>query len=242
MLDLCPTLQTWYNADVGIHNIKLHYKWVTLYRSISLRNKLRNVIKYKIGVHTHTTLYPILRYIGSTVYITFICWQAANVLIKKLKHMKWWKKHFINHGLQSDKYGTYIDLSDIYHVEETKLYVYMLFLRKLPVVQVVFLHALLCYGHLVSGYKIPVIENLGATLDQFDTIDFSDNDLRKLEGFPLLPRIKSLHFNNNRIWCVMPFLLLNLKMCLWILKNILFCVLAITTYLQKYFFCAHCFS
>jgi len=90
----------------------------------------------------------------------------------------------------------------------------MLFLWKLPVVQVVFLHALLCYGHLVSGYKIPVIENLGATLDQFDTIDFSDNDLRKLEGFPLLPRIKSLHFNNNRIWCVMPFLLLNLKMCL----------------------------
>uniref|UniRef100_V9ICL0 U2 small nuclear ribonucleoprotein A n=1 Tax=Apis cerana TaxID=7461 RepID=V9ICL0_APICE len=42
------------------------------------------------------------------------------------------------------------------------------------------------------GYKIPTIENLGATLDQFDTIDFSDNDIRKLDGFPLLKRIKTL--------------------------------------------------
>ena len=41
---------------------------------------------------------------------------------------------------------------------------------------------------------------MGATLDQFDTIDFSDNDLRKLDGFPLLVRLKALHFNNNRIW------------------------------------------
>lgn len=52
---------------------------------------------------------------------------------------------------------------------------------------------------LLRGYKIPVIENMGATLDQFDTIDFSDNDLRKFDGFPLLLRLKSLHFNNNRI-------------------------------------------
>jgi U2 small nuclear ribonucleoprotein A' len=28
------------------------------------------------------------------------------------------------------------------------------------------------------GYKIPVIENLGTTLDQFDCIDFSDNEIR----------------------------------------------------------------
>ncbi|CAH2208057.1 jg26039, partial [Pararge aegeria aegeria] len=48
-------------------------------------------------------------------------------------------------------------------------------------------------------YKIPQIENLGATLDQFDTIDFSDNDIRKLDGFPLLKRLKCLFFNNNRI-------------------------------------------
>jgi len=51
----------------------------------------------------------------------------------------------------------------------------------------------------LRGYKIPQIENMGATLDQFDTIDFSDNDLRKLDGFPYLPRMKSLLLNNNRI-------------------------------------------
>ncbi|XP_069078909.1 U2 small nuclear ribonucleoprotein A' isoform X2 [Pleurodeles waltl] len=54
----------------------------------------------------------------------------------------------------------------------------------------------------LRGYKIPVIENLGATLDQFDTIDFSDNEIRKIEGFPLLKRLKTLLVNNNRI-CVL---------------------------------------
>ncbi|XP_063304889.1 U2 small nuclear ribonucleoprotein A' isoform X2 [Pelobates fuscus] len=51
----------------------------------------------------------------------------------------------------------------------------------------------------LRGYKIPVIENLGATLDQFDTIDFSDNEIRKLDGFPLLKRLKTMLLNNNRI-------------------------------------------
>lgn len=51
----------------------------------------------------------------------------------------------------------------------------------------------------LSGYKIPQIENLGATLDQFDTIDFSENDLRKLDNFPYLPRLKCLLLNNNRV-------------------------------------------
>ncbi|OCT89806.1 hypothetical protein XELAEV_18018419mg [Xenopus laevis] len=51
----------------------------------------------------------------------------------------------------------------------------------------------------LRGYKIPVIENLGATLDQFDTIDCSDNEIRKLDGFPLLKRLKTLLVNNNRI-------------------------------------------
>ncbi|KAG7299381.1 U2 small nuclear ribonucleoprotein A' [Plutella xylostella] len=51
----------------------------------------------------------------------------------------------------------------------------------------------------LRGYKIPQIENMGATLDQFDTIDFSDNDVRKLDGFPLLKRLKCLLLNNNRI-------------------------------------------
>ncbi|XP_039628630.1 U2 small nuclear ribonucleoprotein A' [Polypterus senegalus] len=51
----------------------------------------------------------------------------------------------------------------------------------------------------LRGYKIPVVENLGASLDQFDTIDFSDNEIRKLDGFPLLKRLKTLLFNNNRV-------------------------------------------
>ncbi|XP_066503577.1 U2 small nuclear ribonucleoprotein A' [Hoplias malabaricus] len=51
----------------------------------------------------------------------------------------------------------------------------------------------------LRGYKIPVLENLGATLDQFDTIDFSDNEIRKLDGFPLLRRLKTVLMNNNRI-------------------------------------------
>ncbi|XP_027137130.1 U2 small nuclear ribonucleoprotein A' [Larimichthys crocea] len=50
----------------------------------------------------------------------------------------------------------------------------------------------------LRGYKIPVLENLGATLDQFDTIDFSDNEVRKLDSFPLLRRLKTLLMNNNR--------------------------------------------
>lgn len=51
----------------------------------------------------------------------------------------------------------------------------------------------------VTGYKIPLIENTGATLDQFDTIDFSDNDIRKIDGFAYLKRLKNLVFNNNAI-------------------------------------------
>ncbi|XP_065173519.1 U2 small nuclear ribonucleoprotein A'-like [Atheta coriaria] len=51
----------------------------------------------------------------------------------------------------------------------------------------------------LRGYKIPEIENLGATGDQFDTIDFSDNDIRRLDGFPYLKRLKCLLLNNNRI-------------------------------------------
>jgi len=51
----------------------------------------------------------------------------------------------------------------------------------------------------LRDYKIPAIENLGATLDQFDCIDFTDNDIRRLENFPLLPRLKRLYLSNNRI-------------------------------------------
>lgn len=62
----------------------------------------------------------------------------------------------------------------------------------------------------LRGYKIGLIENLGATLNQFDTIDFTDNDVRRLDGFPLLSKLKSLLFNNNKIQSIVPNLELNL--------------------------------
>ncbi|PSC72117.1 26S protease regulatory subunit [Micractinium conductrix] len=47
--------------------------------------------------------------------------------------------------------------------------------------------------------RIAAIENLGATENQFDSIDLSDNSIVRLEGFPKLPRLQCLHLNNNRI-------------------------------------------
>lgn len=52
--------------------------------------------------------------------------------------------------------------------------------------------------------KIPIVENLGATLDQFDAIDLSDNDITRLDGFPTLKRLKTLFINNNRIAKIAP--------------------------------------
>jgi len=51
----------------------------------------------------------------------------------------------------------------------------------------------------LRGNKIAQIENLGATEDQYDVLDFSDNDITRLEGFPLLNRLSTLFLNNNRI-------------------------------------------
>jgi len=51
----------------------------------------------------------------------------------------------------------------------------------------------------LRGNKIAQIENLGATEDQYDVLDFSDNDITRLEGFPLLNRLSTLLFSNNRI-------------------------------------------
>ncbi|PKA61618.1 U2 small nuclear ribonucleoprotein A' [Apostasia shenzhenica] len=54
-------------------------------------------------------------------------------------------------------------------------------------------------ARLSTGNKIAVIENLGATEDQFDTIDLSDNEIVKLENCPFLNRLGTLLINNNRI-------------------------------------------
>ncbi|KAJ0571070.1 putative U2 small nuclear ribonucleoprotein A' [Helianthus annuus] len=56
----------------------------------------------------------------------------------------------------------------------------------------------------LRGNKIPEIENLGATEDQFDTIDLSDNEIVKLENFPNLNRLGTLMLNNNRITRINP--------------------------------------
>ncbi|PHT29297.1 U2 small nuclear ribonucleoprotein A' [Capsicum baccatum] len=56
----------------------------------------------------------------------------------------------------------------------------------------------------LRGNKIPVIENLGATEDQFDTIDLSDNEIVKLENFPYLNRLGTLLMNNNRVTRINP--------------------------------------
>lgn len=37
------------------------------------------------------------------------------------------------------------------------------------------------------------------TQNQFDTIDLSDNSIVRVDGFPKLPRLRSLHLNNNKI-------------------------------------------
>jgi len=55
-----------------------------------------------------------------------------------------------------------------------------------------------------SGNKIAVIENLGATQDQYDSFDLSDNEISKLENFPLLNRLRTLLLSNNQICRIVP--------------------------------------
>ncbi|CAJ0572351.1 unnamed protein product, partial [Mesorhabditis spiculigera] len=56
----------------------------------------------------------------------------------------------------------------------------------------------------LRSYKIPVIENMGVTRDQFDTLDLTDNDIKKLENFPLLKRVSTIYAHNNRIHYIQP--------------------------------------
>jgi U2 small nuclear ribonucleoprotein A' len=51
----------------------------------------------------------------------------------------------------------------------------------------------------LRNLQIPVIENLGVTKDQFDVIDLTDNNIRKIENFPLMKRLECLLMHNNRI-------------------------------------------
>lgn len=51
----------------------------------------------------------------------------------------------------------------------------------------------------LRGFKIPAIENLSVIQDQFDVIDFSDNEIKKLDNFPTMNRLNCLILNNNYI-------------------------------------------
>ncbi|BFZ59619.1 U2 snRNP complex subunit [Saitoella coloradoensis] len=51
----------------------------------------------------------------------------------------------------------------------------------------------------LRGKKIPEIVNLGVTKDQNDAIDFVDNDIRRLDGFPRMPHLSTLLLARNRI-------------------------------------------
>lgn len=51
----------------------------------------------------------------------------------------------------------------------------------------------------LRGNKFPRIENLGCTMDQFDCIDLTNNQLTSLEDFPILKRLTTLIANNNLI-------------------------------------------
>ncbi|KAE9420781.1 hypothetical protein Angca_003962 [Angiostrongylus cantonensis] len=56
----------------------------------------------------------------------------------------------------------------------------------------------------LRGYKIPVIENMGITKDQFDVIDLTDNDIKRLDNLPLLKRLHTLYLHNNRVHYIQP--------------------------------------
>lgn len=51
----------------------------------------------------------------------------------------------------------------------------------------------------LRGLKVPAIENLGASRDQNDTIDMTDNDVRLLGNFPRMLRLRNLIMSNNRV-------------------------------------------
>ncbi|KAK9480804.1 leucine-rich repeat-domain-containing protein [Lipomyces japonicus] len=57
---------------------------------------------------------------------------------------------------------------------------------------------------LLRGHRIPVIENLGVTKDQSDSIDFTDNEITHLSNIPRLNRLQRLLLAGNRISFISP--------------------------------------
>jgi U2 small nuclear ribonucleoprotein A' len=52
---------------------------------------------------------------------------------------------------------------------------------------------------LLRGLAIPALEHLGVTQDAFDTMDFTDNRLTRLDNVPRLLRLSSLLLASNLI-------------------------------------------
>ena len=50
-----------------------------------------------------------------------------------------------------------------------------------------------------TGNKIPAIENFGVLMDKYDSIDLSDNEIRKFDNFPMMVKVSSFLLNNNLI-------------------------------------------
>jgi len=51
----------------------------------------------------------------------------------------------------------------------------------------------------LRGFKIPVVENISVLQDTFDVIDFSDNEIKKLDNFPFMTRLNAIIMNNNYV-------------------------------------------
>lgn len=51
----------------------------------------------------------------------------------------------------------------------------------------------------LRGLKIPAIENIGILQDQFDIIELSDNEIKKLDNFPRMKRLNTILISNNYI-------------------------------------------
>ena len=51
----------------------------------------------------------------------------------------------------------------------------------------------------VRGFQVATIENLAVLEDQYDCLDFTNNDIKRLDNFPLMKRVTTLLFSNNHI-------------------------------------------
>jgi len=51
----------------------------------------------------------------------------------------------------------------------------------------------------LRGCQVPAIENLAVLEDQYDCLDFTNNDIKKLDNFPLMKRVSTLLCSSNHI-------------------------------------------